>query len=407
MNIYYISSIDISLPNGPGVNEREFVNTLQKECRRRGDHLCCLIPKPTGSVDAPLTNALFYKDETGGRRLTYYRLAINYLKLTAALLGRLPFRKNSLFILRLSSETLLVPFILQMLRKSYCIKTLEDIYGFASRNNSGLTRLNFWIKRFLLKVCLRKAIFIDACTHQLVSMYKTRFRLKNITYIDNAVNIERFNIQSRLESRRLCGLHSFQNIVGYCGGFPSQRGAAQLINIAHRLIQAIPSCGILIIGEDAELETLKRQVRKNKLGKRVIFKGIVPYEKLADYINCLDVGVALDTMEKVENVGNSSQKIRQYLACGVPFICPENTNLSMVAKELSISVPVNDLNAIYHAILYFLKRPAADIQQYRMKARNYATEALSTELIYAKRYQLWVRALKEKNVLNQNETLIL
>jgi glycosyltransferase involved in cell wall biosynthesis len=391
MNICYISSIDISLPNGPGVNEREFLSTLQKEARQRGDQVTFLIPKPSGWVDISLENAVFYRKKATDETLTHGRLVVHFIGLMKILLTRIMSRPNILFVVRLSSETLAVPVVLRLCRKPYYIKTLEDVYGFAAPTTKGWTRFNYLIKRFLLGVVLHKAVFIDASTRQLVDTYRERFNLKNITHIDNAVNIERFDVRDKEASRTRCGLQSFNKIVGYCGGFPSQRGAGQLIQIARRLHQAFEDCGILIVGHDAQLDALKRQVRETNMHQQVIFKGIVSYEKMTDYINCLDAGIALDTPERVGRYGNSSQKIRQYLACGVPVICPEKTNPEIVDQGLAVSVAVSNLDEIFRAVQFFFNLTPTEISLYQAKARRYATKTLSTDVAFERRYRFWKR----------------
>jgi glycosyltransferase involved in cell wall biosynthesis len=244
---------------------------------------------------------------------------------------------------------------------------------------------------------LRNAVFVDACTSQLVINYRKRFKLQNISMVDNAVNTERYYVKDKIESRVKCGLNQFGRIVGYCGGFPSQRGARQLIQIAGRLIDAYDDCGFLIVGNDSELNVLKKSVKRDRLEDRVIFTGTVQYEKMPDYINCLDVGIALDKPEKVKFVGNSSQKIRQYLACGVPVICPQGTNDEMIRKGLCMPVLVNDLDAIYQSISYWFRLSNSEIEHFRETARKYAIEALSSHVVYEKRYQFWKIAFKNKS----------
>ena len=51
-NILYISSVDVSIGNGPGVNEREFILALY---RAIGDRAHFLIPRPADVVaDMPM-----------------------------------------------------------------------------------------------------------------------------------------------------------------------------------------------------------------------------------------------------------------------------------------------------------------------------------------------------------------
>ena len=54
----YISSVDVSIGNGPGVNEREFVVSLSKLL---GKNIKFLIPRPLNKVDGefPLNQCVF------------------------------------------------------------------------------------------------------------------------------------------------------------------------------------------------------------------------------------------------------------------------------------------------------------------------------------------------------------
>ncbi len=55
--ILYFSSVDVSLPNGPGVNEREFIEVLHK---RFGDGVILVIPTPQVACEFLQNTQVYY-----------------------------------------------------------------------------------------------------------------------------------------------------------------------------------------------------------------------------------------------------------------------------------------------------------------------------------------------------------
>jgi glycosyltransferase involved in cell wall biosynthesis len=392
IKVVYLSDIDISLPDyGPSVNEREFVWMLQAEL---GEEASFIIPTPSKKLDFELRNAEYYQ----GKFLKSSSRLLRILSVTWHML-RLVLRKVrdseiDLFVVRMEPDSILVPLFLLLLRQRYSIKTLENIYKFHYQNLGLKKRIFFSIGRKILGIVLRNALMIDVCTTQFYHNYKQRYNLENIELIENAVNVDRFYLMDRKECKRRCGLERFGKIVGYCGGYPSERGARHLVEILPRLALRHPDCGVLIVGDDSELPLIKERAKELRVDKHIIFKGIVEYEDLPPYINCLDVGIGLDAEEKIKFTGNSSQKIRQYLACGVPVICSEGTNEKIIEEGLGRAVPPNDLDQIYQAICFWLEKSAKDVEEFRRRARQFAEDNLSTEVAFRKRYTAWKEMLK-------------
>jgi glycosyltransferase involved in cell wall biosynthesis len=390
MKIVYLSDIDISLENGPGINEREFVRTLQTESRIRGDEAFFIIPNHSKELDFKLGNVEYYQLRLN-KKPSY--LWINQLSVTWHL-GYLILKKLShfdvdLFVIRLSINSVLVPLFLSLLRQRYSIKTLEDIYVFRPLDYSFKWKAFMSVVRKILGIGLRKAVSIDVCTPQLYYNYKEKYELTNMRVIENSVNVELFSIMEKEYSKNKCGLGKFENIVGYCGGYPSLRGARQLVDISPRLISRYPDCGILIIGDDAELGSVREKAKELGTNSFIVFTGMIKYEDISSYINCMDVGVALDTQEKIQFIGNASQKIRQYLACGVPVICPEGTNKKIVDEGLGVAVSANDLDQIYDAICFWFDKPVKDKEEVRIKSSEFVKNNFSTKKVFEERYSFW------------------
>jgi len=390
MTIVYASDVDISQPNGPGVNEREFVWTLQNESELRGDRALFLIRKPSKQLDYTLENVEYYeskfvkKDSFIGFRIlstTWHLLK---------LVSRKVKKKNvDLVVIRLNINFLLVPLFLSLLKHKYAIKTLGNLYSFHKRNLSFIEKLYFWPLRKILGKGLRDAIFVDVCTPQLYENYRNKYSLDNIKMIENTVNIARFHIMNKRLCKKKCGLEKFNKIVGYCGGYPSSRGARQLVEVSARLIRRYRDSGVLIIGDDAELHLLKEKAKRIGTDCHIIFKGIIDYEDVSFYMNCMDVGISVDKDERIEFIGNASQKIRQYLACGVPVICPEGTNERIIGEGLGIGVPANNLDQIFDAVCFWFDKSIEEWQKIRVKSHYFAKKNLSTKVSFENRYVGW------------------
>ena len=400
MNICYISDVDISVPDGPGVNELEFVRTMQSESDQRGDSVSYVIPRPSNSVEVGLKNVEYFVPEPKKLILRLFRMFFAGLMLVRCIRRKVTTDCVDFFLIRISPSILPVLFLLSLVGMRYCIKTLGNTYQFIPWDIAGKKRFFYFFIRKMLGYVLRKSLFTDVCTPQLNTNYKNKFTLENISVIENAVNTNHFFIMNRSDCKRKYNLNKFKKLVGYCGGFPSQRGARQLIELSPRLVKRYPDLGILIIGHDSELEGLKKHVEDLRTIENIVFTGVVDYDKLPLLINCLDVGIALDTVDKIRFVGNSSQKIRQYISCGVPVICPENTNIQIVTHGFGISVCPEDLNSIFKAICFFIDSSEIKSEDFRKKCHSYARKSLSLQYTYQQRYNEWAKAIREKKIEN-------
>ena len=61
-----------------------------------------------------------------------------------------------------------------------------------------------------------------------------------------------------------------------------------------------------------------------QVAERIRLEGYVPFEKIPQYVNSLDVGVSISIRE--DRQVNSELKVRQYLACGKPVVISPGSN---------------------------------------------------------------------------------
>ncbi len=78
-----------------------------------------------------------------------------------------------------------------------------------------------------------------------------------------------------------------KKIILYQGAVNEGRGIEWLIDAMPYLDNAV----FVIIGKGDLYEELQEKVRKMQLDDKVIFKGIIPFQELATYTSCADLGV--------------------------------------------------------------------------------------------------------------------
>jgi glycosyltransferase involved in cell wall biosynthesis len=395
MNICYISDVDISSPNGPGVNEQEFVVSLSEKLNGAA---IFIISEPQREIEWHPQEVHFYP-----RVRSSFLLKSNLQILLYSMRQICEFRKVAkardidLVVFRLNYNSILCAIYIKMIGRAYAIKTLGYKGIFKEKRSTNLFRLIFWrILSWLFNQAVQGAVAIDVCTVQYFRYYSRRLPVSKVEIVENSVNVKRFYPKNRMEMRAKLGLTRFNKIVGYVGGSPSERGAAQLVEISPELTNFSPDCGIIIVGSDHQLDELKRRAKQLGTEDRFVWVGIIPYEMVADYMNSFDVGIALDTADRIKYIGNSSQKIRQYLACGVPVICPKETNLFVREEKLGVLVGCHDLNKIFVAIKNYLLLSNPEAEEFSRRAVKYVHENLSSDIAMKKRLRFWGKNL-EKN----------
>ncbi|WP_319525413.1 glycosyltransferase [uncultured Desulfosarcina sp.] len=394
MNILYFSSVDISLPNGPGINEREFIFNFSQESKINVDNLSFLLPVTSQSIQGKLKNCYWY--DLKKNRFNIFPFNIIKIYPLFILIRKLIKKKSIDFvIIRMNKSLIFIILYLALKKISYAIKTLGNEYCFDKKKLSYKQRSYLYIYRIVLKYILKNAKFIDVCTDQFKSLYSSKYSLPNIKVIENSVNTDKFYLLEKDVIKENLGLSQFDPIIGYCGGSPSKRGAKQIIEIFPKLKKEYNNIGILIIGEDQKLKSLKKMNINNEDERNVIFTGIINYEKINEYINCFDLGFALDTFDRIRTIGNSSQKIRQYISCGVPAICATGTNRKIIDAGFAYEVNPNDIDEIFETVNRLLKNKQSKCESYRKNAHNYACEYLSVKESLKERNKYWFKNLFE------------
>jgi len=387
--ILYISSTDVSIGNGPGVNEREIILALYDTV---GDRAHFLIPQPKEKiVDLPAEACTFcfpYRRHP----LNYWAHIASQIRQANKLLSQQQF---DLIVIRLTLFPLASLSITRKHRIPYAIKTLGvgplnviDEKGLWLGNS--LNKLNRKMFRYLVTNAL--VADSDSILHVEALQQLLDVNSDSIVWIDNTVNVKRFFPASRLEARKELGLSQFDPIIGYIGSRPWERGGLQLIEAAPKLLSKYPDLGIVIIGDGEGLEGMKERARELEVADNCRFEGYVPFDRIPIYVNSLDVGASISLRD--DRRVNSELKVRQYLACGKPVVISPGSNEFVVDENFGSVVQPTDIDTIANEIDRWLSLTSEQRESFSRKTVEYMRTHLSMEAAVSKRINLWSERLQ-------------
>jgi len=367
--------VDVTSPNGPGVNEREFLLSLY---RRLGDRMHAVLPRPRRACDEiDPARTTFYRNPSRwnavGFLLQQYELARNARRLLAT-------GQFDLMVVRLSILPLAI-FAIRRTATPYALKTVGEVQG--------LTRAAGWkglaakaiapLNWRLWKGIIDSAVAVDACTETLARRHREDFSLTGdeILMVENATNVERFAPRDMVATKRSLGLLRFDQILGFVGGAPADRGGMQMLEVAVRLQGDYPKLGVAIVGGDKS-GALARRSRELGIEDRTVLPGVVPYDAIPTYVNSFDIGFALDRPEPDAGHRQLVPKVRQYLACGKPVVTCMDNDSDLMRQGLVQNASPDDLDALERAVRALLERDAHTCARHAKRATKFVRERLST-----------------------------
>lgn len=386
--ILYISSVDISIGNGPGVNELEFILGLYKAI---GDRAHFLIPKPVENVSGLPPHVCTFTLPHKKHSLRHFpNHVVSQIRQANVILAHNQF---DLLVFRLDVLPIAPLFITKKHQMPYALKTLgQGVINVLSEKGKlwqSLSGVNQW----LFKQLVNAAIVADSVSVMQVNYLQQVLAIgsNKIVWVDNAVNTNRFVPSSTQTARLELGLINFDPIIGYVGTRPWERGGMQLVEVAPRLLSKYPNLGLVILGDGTELETLKQRACELKIEEHCVFPGYVPFHKVPCYINSLDIGVSISL--RSNRRAASELKVRQYLACGKPVVVSPGSNDFLTTSKLGSIVQPTDLETITAELDHWLSLPNKEKLKLAHRASQYAQDCLSIEHALSKRFELWAERL--------------
>jgi glycosyltransferase involved in cell wall biosynthesis len=223
-----------------------------------------------------------------------------------------------------------------------------------------------------------------------------------ITVIPNGANIDLFKpMDSKLAKKRI-GLTELSHLIVFVGHLIAWQGVEYLIRSIPRVVRDCPDATVLIVGEGLIKERLVKLAEQIGISDRVIFTGMIPYDKVPLYINASDICVAPFIREKNEILGVSPLKIYEYAACGKAIVTSRLPGLEFVEKcEMGVLIQPDSAEDLAKAIIKLLQNPELS-KQMGENGRKYIVENHSWESVARKVAEL-CRQVIEEHRKNQNK----
>lgn len=401
MRILYMTDFDLSLDDGPGINEREFVMNFIASDRVEAQ---CLLRQPRYAVKLPRSSKIhfFSSRSPGARGLLRYqwdlfrqgkRLALDF-KPDFILIRSMIIDLAPLWISRATG----VPLVL---------KTVGKYLVFGEKHRSIPKRLFLGCSRSLFKRVLTKAAFYDTPSPTYADWLSQKFSLasEKLAVIPNHVNTAMFHPMAQVEARSATGMALNKKIVGYVGALDKLRNLDRVVKAAKTLASRYTpkELQFVLVGDGSLRKTLETSVSDEGLGAYFLFTGKVPYEDVPKWMCAFDVALDITFLEMVVSpekpplYGSFSQKISQYLACGRPVVgiaCPDNTFIE--EEKLGWLVGRKEPDTLNQVIDQVISMSEAERSALFLRCSDYAARHLSAAALLETRIRYWESIVKPK-----------
>lgn len=399
----FVAEVDISIDNGPGINEREFIRSLLENYPGQ---VTCFVPSLSRAL--PWTDPGLITVRGGARGVFPYLQFVTCA--VSALLRAHRERPFSAFVFRPGGTPILPVAIAQLTGAPIALKKLGlySIFGPGSQRSKLKNAVSRGFKMLYRKMISTAAAADCESALYLEWLESTFGTLPSIIdVIPNGVNIDQFVLGDKSERRDELGLGRFERLIGYVGALSPLRNLDLLIR-SFAECRTLNSLGLLLIGDGPLRKDLEQLAASLGVADRVVFMGAVSYSDVPSIIQALDIAVDLTAVEMHVDgrtrITSYSQKIPQYLACGTPVVAWHCDDTAFVERaKLGATPAFLDIDDCCLALHRLLETPEQELQQMRERARHYAIENFSYAELVHRRMKLWGRML---SISNEREGLV-
>jgi glycosyltransferase involved in cell wall biosynthesis len=227
---------------------------------------------------------------------------------------------------------------------------------YCSRFESGTSQFIYQTLIYLEKLSCRFADHIITVnqSYQAVEMERGNTPAKRITIVRNGPDL------SLLTSKE--PIHNLENndatIIGYVGVMGVQDGADSLLRALHHLLYDLRRTDFLcvLIGSGEAFPDLIKLSEQLEITNYVRFTGWIAFDKVAHYLNSIDIGVSPEPANPYNN-RSTLIKTMEYMAVGIPFVAFDLPETRYTAQEAALYATPNEESDFALKISFLLDNP--------------------------------------------------
>lgn len=403
--IVYMAGIDVSRDNGAGVNERGFVRSVAG-C----PDVLCVLPAPAFPDNYRDPRHVYVYGHLG----TWWRLVPYGVGLFWNVLRLSRKRRLAGIVVRLGPAALVPLWLSQILKIPLLLKTHSGRNSYAKVPLTKLAfsrdkwhrqmrrvRLMDFLGRPLDRAVIRRSAMIDcpSATCRDAVALDPEMAGKWVEAIANGADMEFYHPIKRGAIREKLGIPADGFVVGYAGAMGGEvRFLDVLIDALIRLGRRQPVYGLLL-GRGPSLEGFRQIVRESGMDNRILFPGFIPNREVPAWISEMDLAADMTAVELAAPGGTAlasySQKISQYLACGVPVLAWDIAdNRFLRDNDIGFLAPLGDPGRLEQTVETAMA--AENKIAARRRCRDYAVASLSYQALAERRMKLWRDCLAKR-----------
>lgn len=389
--ILFIEEVDLSLDDGPGVCERSFVPRMLD---RFSNNVVFFAAHPLQKSKGVYAGVRYVVGHRDLNPIFYLIFQLHLLIATFIFVLR---RKPSIIVAS-PSVFPIVPFVIS---KLFGIPLASKTTGagwrrvLKNRFPPFGKHILYPLAHLMFRLFLRLARLIEVTTKQFIVDLSTEFGISDkqkFVVVPNGVETDLFSPFDQQQMRSQLGLIDFCHLVGWVGELNSYAGIKELINAAPYILERYHDVAFVVVGDGNERGELIDLVNQIGLAEKFIFVGHKPYEDLPTYINAFDLCVALWPNARMKQIGPSSMKVAQYLACGIPVVASAGYDF-VETNRLGWVVDPENPQAVADAICKGLSLNRTEKEIFRIRAREYVQKELSMDTLVQRRYDMWMKTV--------------
>jgi len=219
-----------------------------------------------------------------------------------------------------------------LLAKLFGIPSVREVNGIVAdeaKNTKGGDRVLLWVIDRIERFSMPKADRIIVVTPRLKELLHSEYGIEpnRIAVIQNGANTDLFKPADVIQVRDELNLRQDCSYICFVGILVQWQGIEYLINSIPFVLSECPQTQVIIVGDGQMKQELINLAQQIDVSDKVIFTGMVPYQKVPLYMNASDVCVA----PKVGlRSGYSPLKLCEYMACGKPVVASRASGLEIL-----------------------------------------------------------------------------